>query len=73
MQEQQQAGTYLHSILSTTSLSGCSFVSFFFSPLSRSYFVAHPLWCLLAIFPALNLLAFWFFTFKQWPTGKKAS
>jgi hypothetical protein len=28
----------------------------------------HPLWCLLAIFPALNVIAFWFFAYKPWPT-----
>lgn len=31
----------------------------------------HPLWSLLAVFPGLNILAFWFFAFKAWPTDKK--
>jgi len=31
----------------------------------------HPVWCLLALFPALNLIAFWLFAFKPWPTDKK--
>jgi uncharacterized membrane protein YbhN (UPF0104 family) len=31
----------------------------------------NPLWCVLAIFPVLNLAAFWFFAFKSWPTDKK--
>jgi len=30
----------------------------------------HPLWCLFAIFPALNLIAFWYFAYKPWPTDK---
>ena len=33
----------------------------------------HPVWCLFAILPGLNLLAFWFFAFKPWPTDKKSS
>ena len=33
----------------------------------------HPLWSLLAIFPVVNLIAFWFFAYKPWPTDKKAS
>jgi hypothetical protein len=33
----------------------------------------HPLWCLLAIFPGLNAIAFWFFAFKTWPTEKKSA
>jgi len=32
----------------------------------------HPLWSLFALFPVLNLIAFWFFAFKPWPTGKFA-
>jgi hypothetical protein len=32
----------------------------------------HPVWCLLTIFPGLNLLAFWFFAFKPWPTDAKS-
>jgi hypothetical protein len=31
----------------------------------------NPLWCLFAIFPGLNLIAFWFFAFKPWPTDKE--
>jgi len=31
----------------------------------------NPLWCVLAIFPVLNLFAFWFFAFKSWPSDKK--
>jgi hypothetical protein len=31
----------------------------------------NPVWCLLALVPGLNLLAFWFLAFKQWPTDKK--
>jgi hypothetical protein len=27
----------------------------------------HPFWSLFAIFPGLNLIAFWFFAFKPWP------
>lgn len=30
----------------------------------------NPLWCVLAIFPVLNLVAFWFFAFKSWPPDK---
>jgi hypothetical protein len=30
----------------------------------------HPLWCLLAIFPGVNLIAFWFFAYKAWPIDK---
>jgi len=30
----------------------------------------HPLWCLFAIFPGLNLIALWLFAFKPWPTDK---
>ena len=33
----------------------------------------HPLWCLLAIFPGLNAIAFWFCAFKPWPTEKKSA
>jgi hypothetical protein len=32
----------------------------------------HPLWCLFAIFPALNLIAFWYFAYKPWPTDKES-
>jgi hypothetical protein len=31
----------------------------------------HAVWCLLALFPVLNLIAFWFFAFKPWPTDKQ--
>jgi hypothetical protein len=31
----------------------------------------NPVWCLLALVPGLNFLAFWFFAFKPWPTDKK--
>lgn len=27
-------------------------------------------WCLLALFPGLNVIAFWVFAFKRWPTVK---
>jgi hypothetical protein len=30
----------------------------------------NPLWCLLAIVPAVNLIALWFFAFKPWPSDK---
>jgi hypothetical protein len=32
----------------------------------------HSVWCLLAIFPVLNLGALWFFAFKPWSTDKKS-
>jgi len=32
----------------------------------------HPLWSLFAVFPGLNLIAFWFFAFKPRPTDKLA-
>jgi hypothetical protein len=31
----------------------------------------NPLWCVLALFPFLNLVALWFFAFKSWPLDKK--
>jgi hypothetical protein len=31
----------------------------------------HPVWCILALFPVLNLGALWLFAFKPWPTDKK--
>jgi hypothetical protein len=31
----------------------------------------HPVWCLFAIVPGLNLIAFWLFAFKSWPTDEK--
>ena len=33
----------------------------------------NPVWCLLALVPGLNFLAFWFLAFKPWPTDKKPS
>jgi hypothetical protein len=33
----------------------------------------HAVWCLFAVFPGLNFLAFWFFAFKPWPTDKKSA
>jgi hypothetical protein len=33
----------------------------------------HPLWSLFAIFPALNLIAFWFFAYKPWPKDKEST
>jgi hypothetical protein len=32
----------------------------------------NPGWCLLALFPVLNLIALWLFAFKPWPTDKKS-
>lgn len=31
----------------------------------------HPVWCLLAIVPGLNVLALWIFAFKSWPADMK--
>ena len=31
----------------------------------------HPLWCLFAIFPGVNVIAFWIFAFKPWPIDRK--
>jgi hypothetical protein len=31
----------------------------------------NPVWCLLALVPGLNFLAFWFLAFKPWPKDKK--
>ncbi len=31
----------------------------------------NPLWCVLALFPGLNLGAFWFLAFNSWPTDNK--
>ena len=28
----------------------------------------HAIWCLLALLPGLNFIAFWIFAFKPWPT-----
>jgi hypothetical protein len=33
----------------------------------------NPVWCLLALVPGLNFLAFWFLAFKPWPTDKKSA
>jgi hypothetical protein len=30
-------------------------------------------WCLLALFPGLNVIALWVFAFKPWPTDAKSS
>jgi hypothetical protein len=30
-----------------------------------------PVWCILTLFPVLNIGALWFFAFKPWPTDKK--
>jgi hypothetical protein len=32
-----------------------------------------PVWCLFALFPGLNIIAFWFFAFKPWPADIKAA
>jgi hypothetical protein len=52
-----------------------SFVSLFvlFVPLAKLLRRTghNPLWSLVAIFPGLNLIAFWFFAFKPWPVDKK--
>jgi hypothetical protein len=32
----------------------------------------HAVWCILALFPVLNVIAFWFFAFKPWPSDKKS-
>ena len=31
----------------------------------------NPAWCILTLIPVLNLVVFWFFAFKPWPTDKK--
>ncbi len=33
----------------------------------------HPVWCILAALPVLNIGALWFFAFKPWPTDKKSA
>ena len=33
----------------------------------------HPFWCILSIFPVLNLGVLWFFAFKPLPTDKKSA
>jgi hypothetical protein len=30
----------------------------------------HAIWCLFALVPGLNLVAFWIFAFKPWPTDR---
>ncbi len=30
----------------------------------------HAVWCLFALVPGLNLIAFWIFAFKPWPTDR---
>ena len=30
-----------------------------------------PLWCLLAVVPVINVIAWWYFAFKSWPTDRK--
>jgi hypothetical protein len=32
-----------------------------------------PFWCLFAIFPGANVVAFWIFAFKPWPMDVKSS
>lgn len=32
----------------------------------------NAVWCILALFPVLNIIAFWFFAFKPWPSDKKS-
>jgi hypothetical protein len=31
-----------------------------------------PFWCVLALFPAFNVIALWVFAFKTWPTDGKS-
>jgi hypothetical protein len=33
----------------------------------------HAIWCLLALLPGLNFIAFWIFAFKPWPTDKTSA
>lgn len=33
----------------------------------------HPVWCILTLFPVLNLGALWLFAFKPWPTDKQSA
>ena len=33
----------------------------------------HPVWCILSVFPVLNLGALWLFAFKPWPKDKKSA
>jgi hypothetical protein len=30
-----------------------------------------PFWCFLAIVPVINVIAWWYFAFKSWPTDRK--
>ena len=30
----------------------------------------HAVWCVLALFPGLNVIALWIFAFKPWPTDR---
>jgi hypothetical protein len=32
-----------------------------------------PFWCLFALFPGLNVITFWIFAFKPWPTDAKSA
>jgi hypothetical protein len=32
-----------------------------------------PLWCLLILFPFLNMILLWVFAFKSWPIDKKSA
>jgi predicted PurR-regulated permease PerM len=32
----------------------------------------NPVWCILALFTAINLIAFWLFAFKPWPTDRES-
>ena len=32
----------------------------------------HAIWCLLALLPGLNFIAFWIFAFKPWPLRSEA-
>jgi uncharacterized protein YqhQ len=31
------------------------------------------IWCVLALLPGLNVIAFWIFAFKPWPTDKPST
>jgi hypothetical protein len=33
----------------------------------------HAIWCLLALLPGLNFIAFWIFAFKPWPTDRTSA
>ena len=49
------------------------FLLFIFLPAGRTLRRTghNSLWCVLALFPVLNLIGLWFFAFKTWPTDKK--